>query len=428
MGLGKSATVYMLLDILQLASSAFFPCLIFAPKRVCEMVWPAEAVKWLEFKGIKVSVVLGDRREREDALITRADVYVINYDNVQWLMDFYKGKPWPFRIIVADESTRLKSFRLMKKGSKRANALSEIAFLAGRWINLSGTPSPNGLKDLWGQMWFIDRGQRLGATYGAFMRRWFRTDPYTGAVELMPGSDVVIHRQIEDVTMTLRAEDWFDIWEPVNTPVPVRLPPDAMKLYKDMERDYYLEIDTRGVEAVNAMAKSQKCLQLANGFVYDADRVPHAVHEAKLDALEGIIEETGGEPVIVCYFYQHDITMLKKRFPKIRFFQNTDDERDWNDGKIPLLALHPQSAAHGVNLQFGGRIMVFYAHQWNLELRLQAIERIGPTRQAQAGFNRAVLIYDIIAEKTLDEAVIDRLIGKKSVLDALMAHRAVRPT
>jgi SNF2 family DNA or RNA helicase len=424
MGMGKTATCLMLVDLLKIAGSSFFPVLVIAPKRVCELVWPAEVLRWDRFADITVSLVLGNRKEREDALLVRADVYVINYDNIQWLVEHY-GDRWPFRIVIADESTRLKNFRT-KQGGARSGALGTIAKGVGRWINLTGTPSPNGLRDLWGQTWFIDFGSRLGSSYSAFLKRWFHTDPYTKVVTPLAGAEKEIHEKLADCTLALRAEDWFNIHEPITMNIPVQLPPAAMRLYEEMERDFFISIGTTNIVAVNAMAKSQKLLQMANGCVYDGASVPHQVHEAKIEGLQSVVEDMGGEPIIVTYFYKFDIPMIKKAFPKARIFDGQQAEDDWNAGRVEMLLLHPQSAAHGVNLQHGGRCMVFFAHMWDLELRLQAIERIGPTRQAQSGYNRAVLIYNLVAQNTMDEVVLDRLDGKKSVQDALMAARARR--
>jgi SNF2 family DNA or RNA helicase len=421
-GMGKTSMVLMLLDWLKLAGSAFFPVLVIAPKRVCELVWPAEIAKWDDFKDLRVSLILGTARQRADALVAPADIYIINFDNVQWLVKEL-GDKWPFKIVAADESTRLKSFRL-RQGGARAQSLSRIARHVGRWINLTGTPSPNGLSDLWGPMWFVDFGQRLGASYTAFMRRWFSIDMYTHAVTPLACADKEIHEAIADCTLALRAEDWFDIHQPVVTEVPVKLPDAAMKLYKEMERDFYIELDATGITAVNAMAKSMKCLQLASGSVYDANHIVHEVHNAKLEGLQSVIDEMGGEPIIVVFWFKFDAYMLQNAFPKARLYDGKRTEDEWNAGKIQMLLLQPASAGHGVNLQHGGRCIVFWSYVWDLDMRYQPIERLGPTRQLQSGYTRAVLVYDLVALGTLDEAVLSRLDGKKSVQDSLMDARA----
>ena len=425
-GLGKTASCLAAIDILKIAGSSFFPVLVLAPKRVCELVWPAEVLKWRQFSNLRVSLVMGERKQREDALLVRADIFVINYDNVQWLVE-HLGEVWPFKIVIADESTRIKSFRL-KQGGARAHALSLVARKVGRWINLTGTPSPNGLRDLWGQQWFVDFGQRLGTSYTDFMKRWFRTNMHTKAIEPLEFAEQQIHAALADCTLALRAEDWFNIWVPIVTDIPVQLPTAAKALYDEMEKNFFIELASQpqGIEAVNAMAKSQKLLQMANGCIYDAASVPHQIHEAKIEGLKSVVEDMGGEPIIVTYFYRFDTPMIQKAFPKAVVFKGKGEEDAWNAGKIQMLLLHPQSAAHGINLQHGGRCMVFFSHVWDLELRMQAIERLGPTRQAQSGYNRAVLLYNLVAAGTIDEIVLSRLDSKKSIQDALMEARARR--
>jgi hypothetical protein len=279
---------------------------------------------------------------------------------------------------------------------------------------------------LWGQQWFVDFGERLGNSYTDFMRRWFRTDMYTKMIEAMPHAEAEIHEILADITIALRTEDWFDIHEPVITTIPVKLPPGAQYLYDEMEKNFFIEIGNTGIEAVNAMAKSQKLLQMCNGWIYDGNRVPHQIHDAKIEGLRSVVEDTGGEPLLVSYFYRFDVPMIQKAFPKCRVFRGKQDEDDWNSGKIDMMLIHPQSGGHGNNLQYGGRILCNFSHIWDLELVQQVGERIGPTRQAQSGFNRAVLHYNLVAEGTMDEVVLDRQTSKKSVQDALMAARARR--
>lgn len=440
-GMGKTGTVYTTLDILKLASSRFFPALVLAPLRVAQLVWPGEQRKWLDFEGMKVATILGDASAREEALLrTGCDVFVVNYDNVQWLVERL-GSRWPFRIVSADESTKLKSFRgyLDKnpphilhtngRGGKRSAALAQIARNTGRWMNLTGTPATNGLLDLWGQQWFLDFGQRLGRTFGDYKRRFFMTDPYTGVVSAQLGAEQQIHRLLADCTMALRPEDWMDIKQPITTKVEVDMPPEAAKIYRRMERDYFIELGDKfktEVEAANALAKSAKLLQLAVGAVYDAEKHAHHVHDAKLDALEDVVEECGGEPVLVGFYFRFDVARIKSRFPHAREIRTEQDVNDWNAGKIQMGLGHPASLGHGQNLQDGGRIVVFYSHTWDLELRLQFIERVGPTRQAQAGHNRAVLIYDLMTRGTIEREVLLRHESKMSIQEALMLARATR--
>lgn len=437
-GLGKTGTVYMLLETLRMLGSAFFPALVIAPLKVCELTWPAEQKKWDRFQHLKVVTILGEREVREDALMERADVYVINYDNVQWLVK-HLGKRWPFKIVIADESTRLKSYRgsqqvsvkgkefVRKAGGERARILGDIAMHTGRWINLTGTPAPNGLKDLWGQMWFIDFGERLGRTYSAFMERWFRIDPYTREVKPLPHAEAEIHAAVADVMLAMRAEDWMDVRAPNEITREVELPLAARKLYNEMERTFFAELASgKEVSAVNSAVKSSKLLQIASGAVYDADRVSHHLHDAKVEGLKSIVNELGGEPLLLAYWFKFELPMLKKAFPEMRIFEGAKDEADWNAGRIPLMAVHPASAGHGVNLQHGGRAMCHFTLNWDLELRQQISERIGPVRQKQAGFDRAVLHYNLIAKDTLDQEVYDRLTSKASVQESLMKARAAR--
>lgn len=436
-GMGKTGIVYTALDILKMAGSQFFPALVLAPKKVCEMVWPVEVAKWDAFSDLKCVPLLGTRSVREDSLMRKADVYAINYDNIQWLVERL-GSKWPYKIVIADESTKLKNFRGWTnlttseamnngRGGKRATALADIARKTGRWINLTGTPSPNGLKDLWGQTWFQDFGHRLGNSYGAYMDRYFHVDTYTKQIDPRDGADEQIHELLGDITMSLLPEDWFDIKQPQFVPRPVYLPDEAMKLYRQMERQFFAEIKLgTEIEALNAAAKSMKLLQMAAGCVYDAAHVAHHIQETKLDELESIINESGGEPILVVYHFKFELERLARRFPGFRAFRNAKDEADWNAGKIQLMGIHPQSGGHGTNLQYGGRTMVFLNHTWDLELREQVIERIGPVRQAQAGFDRVVLIYDIVAQSTLDVDVLERLTTKGSIQHALMRARAAR--
>lgn len=424
-GMGKTAIVFSVLDILKMAGSNFFPVLVLAPEKVARLVWPEEALKWDRFADLRVVPILGDRRMREDALLRRGDVYVINYENAQWLVERL-GDKWPFRIIVADESTRLKSFRLSGKGGKRANALSQIAQLTGRWINLTGTPSPNGLKDLWGQNWFVDFGSRLGHSYTAFTDRWFHINPYSKDVEPRGGAEEQIHAALADVALALRPEDWFDIQEPNFIPRYVELNTNARRLYNEMERKLFFELDGREVNAVNAAARSGKLLQMASGAVYDENKVPVHIHDEKIEGLRSIVNEMGGEPLLLAYWFKWEIPMLQKAFPEMRIFRTRQDQDDWNAGKIPLMAAQPASCGHGVDLQHGGRAICFFTQTWDLELREQIIERLGPMRQLQAGYGRAVLVYDLLTRNTIDEEALERTTSKCSVQDALLLARRHR--
>lgn len=423
MGLGKTVATLTALDILLLCSGG--PILVLAPLRVARTTWPHEVQKWSNLRHARVMPIVGNAKDRAAALNYKADIYTINYDNLVWLVEHF-GDSWPFRIVVADESTRLKSFRL-KQGGKRAQALGKVAHTKiDRFIELTGTPAPNGLIDLWGQMWFLDAGKRLGRTFTGFRDRWFQQsfDGY-GSTPKANANDE-INERIKDLCLTVKAEDWFDLEEPIVNNIYIDLPSKVRELYKGMEKDFFMQLGEHEVEAFNAASKSQKLLQIASGAAYvgegiGANREWKELHTEKLDALEEIIEEANGASVMVAYHFKFDLARLKKRFPQGRELDsNPQTIADWNAGKIPILWAHPQSAGHGLNLQDGGNILAFYSHNWSLEDRLQILERIGPVRQLQAGHNRPVFIHNIIARETMDEIVMERIATKREVQDLLL--------
>ena len=421
MGSGKTVATETALDRLYAWGIETRPTLILGPLRVARDVWPYETRKWSHLGGLEVVPIIGTEAERLAALRCDAPVYTINYDNLQWLCDGLKK--WPFGTVVADESTRLKSHRLVR-GGVRAQALSKIAFKTKRWINLTGTPSPNGLMDLWGQQWFIDEGHRLGSSYTAFLDRWFYK-PVRGGPHAKPVPKEYAQEQIQqrlaDCCLTIDAKDWFNIADPIVTDVYVNLPTDAMRHYKRMEREMFIELETASVEAFNSAAMTIKCLQLANGAIFTAKDKFEVVHDAKLEALDDIIEEWNGTPLIVAYHFRHDLQRLKARYPQARELKTKRDEDDWNAGNTPLLLLHPESAGHGLNLQDGGNVLVFFGHWWALEAYQQIIERIGPVRQMQSGHQRGVFVYHILARRTLDDEVMARRRTKAEVQDLLLA-------
>jgi len=325
--------------------------------------------------------------------------------------------------VVADEATKLKGFRL-RQGGKRAQALASVAHTkVKRFINLTGTPSPNGLEDLWGQTWFLDGGERLGRTFTAFRERWFQKsfDGY-GSIAL-PSAQGEMQDRLRDICLTIDAKDYFDLDEPIVNNIYIDLPIRARELYQDMEKQMFMELEGHEVEAFNAAARTGKCLQIANGAAYIDDKQNwKEVHDAKLQALEEIIEEAAGAPVLVAYHFKSDLARILHTFPQARSLDaNPSTIKEWNEGRIPVLLAHPASAGHGLNLQDGGNILVFFGHNWNLEERLQVIERIGPVRQKQAGHDRPVFIHNIIARDTVDEMVIERVETKREVQDILLA-------
>ena len=419
MGTGKTASTLTALDHLSQVEDVF-PVLVLAPLRVARTTWPDEVAKWANLRHLRVSVVTGNVKERERALRVPADVYTANYEQLQWLVSEHLDN-WPFKTVVADEFTRLKSFRL-RKGSTRAKALSRVAHTdVSRFIGLTGTPSPNGLNDLWGQTWFLDKGQRLGHTFGAFEARWF-TKGWDG-YSLQPNrlAQQEIEGRLRDVCLTVTG---LPVDAPIVNNIQIDLPRDARAIYDEMEKEMFAEIEEFGVEAVNAAVKTMKLLQLANGAAYvDDNHNWREVHKAKIEALESVIEEANGAPVLVAYHFKSDLVRLQEAFPKARVLDAKPQTiHDWNAGKIPILLAQPASAGHGINLAQGGNILCFFSVNWNLEEHMQIIERVGPMRQKQAGLDRPVFLHHIVARDTVDAMILERLKTKRSVQDILLEN------
>lgn len=429
MGSGKTAAVLHGLQGVGLLDEG--PVLILAPKRVAAGTWPDQAAQWDSFDE-EVIPILGTQTERFQAMGRRALFYSINYEQLPWLVKHH-GRNWPYRTIVADKSTRLKGFRL-RQGGQRTQMLGKAAWLpvVSRFVELTGTPAPNGLKDLWGQLWFLDRGKRLGNTFDAFRQRWFSRSWDGFGIEPLPHAQAQIQELISDICITIDPRDYMKIEAPIETEVFVDLPDAARDLYRKMERQMFFELEhdlgAHEIEAVNAASRTSKCLQLANGFVYDAERGAHAVHGAKIEALESIVEEANGMPVVVCYQFVEDAAMLRRAFPKAVGIDEID-MAEWGKGHYPMLIVHPASAGHGIDgLQYGTNIWVDFSSGWNLEHDDQAIERIGPMRQFQAGFDRPVYRYRIMARDTVDEMVRDRRTSKRSVQAILLDAMKRRAT
>jgi SNF2 family DNA or RNA helicase len=455
MGLGKTSSALSVLDGLMLFDSA--PALVVAPRRVALTVWPNEVEKFDNFRGMRVQTIIGTRAERLAALSSpRADLYTINYDNLPWLLDTCRHyKRWPFSKVIADESTRLKNFRL-RGGGKRSAAMSKVAHThIKHWVNLTGTPSPNGLIDLWGQTWFLDAGRRLGRTFTSFKERFFQLN-YDGTISPHATARGQIEFLLKDICISIRSEDWFPVDKPIFTTIEVDLPETAMKQYLEMEKQMFSEIAGKEITALNSAALTTKCLQIANGAIYYEDAIDIKiefsqrrrdkkwieVHSAKLSALESLYYELSGAPLIVAYQFKHDLARIKSKFPEaatlddnpayhvnleVNKYKSIEDA--WNAGKIKMLVAHPASAGHGLNLQDGGHHIVFLGNWWNLEEYLQIIDRIGPVRQKQSGHERSVFVYTICARGTFDELVIARRNTKRETQDLLkeaMAKRGVK--
>lgn len=426
MGAGKTVSVLTAINILSVLEEVF-PVLVVAPLRVARATWPDEIAKWPHLKHLTVSVITGTIQQRCKALDTDADILCINYDNLVWLVEFFdliKAK-WPFKMIIADEATRLKGFRT-RQGTKRAKALARYAHATPRYVGLTGTPAAGGLQDLWALAWFVDKGERLGLTFKAFTDRWFQTIATTAGftmIKPLAFAQREIEDKLKDICLSIDLSKHIDMREPIVNTISVELPKDARRIYDEMQREMFAELrKDRDLTAFNAAAKTTKLLQIANGAVYyDETGAWEEVHKAKLEALDSIIEEANGMPVLVAYHFKSDLARLQKAFPRGRVLDaDPKTIRDWNAGKIPVLFAHPASAGHGLNLQDGSNILAFFSLNWNLEERLQIIERIGPARQAQSGHDRPVFVHNIIAKNTIDELVLQRVEGKREVVDLIM--------
>lgn len=420
MGLGKTAAVFQALSILKAVDHA--PALIIGPLRVARTVWSDEVEKWFEsFGHLTINKILGSPNERKIATEYKADINLVNYENIPWLVDYW-GDKWPYEIVIADESSKLKGLR-SRQGTKRARYLAKVAHTkVKRFVQLTGTPASNGIQDLFACGWFIDAGERLGKTFTAFSERWFRPDWSGYGLVPLPHAQKEIEAKLADVCLSLKASDYFDLKEPIVNKIMVELPSKARMLYREMEKEMFVQIRQHEVEAFNAASMTVKCLQLANGALYvEEGKNYEEIHQAKIEALKSVIEEANGASVLVAYNFKSDLERLKKAFPKARVLDKDPQTiKDWNTGEIPILLAHPASAGHGLSLQHGGNILAFFGLNWNLEEHLQIIERIGPTRQMQSGYDRPVFIHYVVAKNTIDEQVLERLETKKSVQEILL--------
>lgn len=426
MGSGKSLMVLTLLDGLYRYLGESRPTLILGPKRVAEDVWPRETAKWEHLAGLEVVCAVGTKADRAAALRRDAPIFTINYDVLPQLVQELGGR-WPFGTIIADESTRLKGFRL-KQGGIRTAALGKHAHKdSTRFIGLTGTPAPNGLKDLWGQAWFIDQGQRLGRTYSGFMERWFQSlpggDGYARTVELAHAQDE-IQAALRDVVYTV--DTGLDLRRPLVNNVCVDMPAAARAQYRAMEKELFIAFESgEEVEAFNAGAKMAKCMQLASGAVYLDPETYGAgawkeVHTAKLDALESIQAEANGMPLLVSILFKSDRERILRAFKGARDLSERGALDDFRAGRVPIGIAHPASLGHGVDgLQDATCQIVHFSQGHDLELYDQINERVGPMRQHQSGHDRLCTVHHIITRGTLDEQIVERRITKASVQDML---------
>lgn len=414
MGLGKTVVTLTAVKTL-LEDFEVTKVLVIAPLRVAATVWAEECRKWDHLQGLRCSKVLGSEAERLTALRVDADIYIINRENVAWLVNYAaKCKRWPFDMLVIDE---LSSFKSPK--AERFKALRRVLSVVSRVVGLTGTPSPNGLLDLWSQIYLLDQGERLGKFVTRYRDQYFRPDKRNGAIvyswALRPGGEQEIYKRIGDICMSMKAEDYLTMPERIDINHVVKLPEAAQRAYDTMERDLVLPLVGEAITAQNAAVLTGKLLQLANGQIYTTERNYQEFHHAKLDALEDLLEAANGQPVLVYYMFQADAARIMHRFPQARQLFTSDDVNDWNAGTVPLMIAHPASAGHGLNLQAGGHIIVWYGLTWSLELYQQANARL--YRQGQGC---PVTIYHVITAGTVDEDVLKVLTGKAVKQDALI--------
>lgn len=421
MGMGKTLATLSVVEALILLSHQT-PALVLGPLRVARDTWPREALKWDPFKDIRVSPIIGAPHERKAALRRPAEVYTINYENIPWLVEEIGSNRWPFPTVVADESTRLKGHRTVA-GGVRAKALSKIARQTERWHNLTGTPAPNGIKDTWGQYWFLDFGYRLGNTHTAFMERWFKPKWDGYGVEPLSFAEAQIHAAVSDISLALRPEDWFDIDDPITKEVRVYMPEKARKQYRELEHKLFTVLGSgTELEVFNAGALCNKCLQFANGAVYTEAPAWEEVHQAKMEALDSIVEEAGGASLLVSYQFVSDRVRILEQFKNATDISTQKGMEEFMSGRKQLGVAHEKSMGHGIDgLQDVCNMLVRFGHGWDMELRSQMLERIGPVRQLQSGHRRPVWVWDIITDDTLDDDVIARHVEKRTVQDALLA-------
>jgi SNF2 family DNA or RNA helicase len=388
--------------------------LVIAPLSVAEKTWTDEIEKWDHLKHLTFSKILGNQKQRLEALNKKADVYLINRENVEWLVNHYQ-RSWPFKTVIIDELSSFKS-----ASAKRFKALRRVRPFMERVIGLTGTPSPNSLMDLWAEIYLLDQGERLGKTITQYRNKYFTPAQKNGHIvyswQLVPGAEEEIYRKISDICVSMKAKDYLKLPPRTDNIVEVELSDADWKKYKSLEREYVLELKDSDVVASNAAALSNKLLQLSNGAIYDENTEAIEIHQTKLEALDRIVEDAQGQSVLVFYQYKHDLERIKRRFKQAKQLDVTDgDIKKWNDGKIPILLAHPQSAGHGLNLQQGGHIIVWFGLTWSLEFYQQANARLD--RQGQT---EPVIVHHIVTKNTIDEQVIKALQGKEVGQEALM--------
>lgn len=415
MGLGKTLTTLTAIDYL-IRFNQIRKVLVIAPLNVAKQTWSDEIEKWDHLQHLTYSKVIGTPKQRLEALQAEADIFITNVDVVTWIVDQYQ-REWPFDMVVVDELSSFKS-----AASKRFKALRKVRPKFKRFVGLTGTPAPNSLMDLWSQMYLIDRGERLESNITKYRRKYFTPDKMNGHIvysyKLIPGSDQIIYDKIEDVAISMKSADYLDMPELIVNDLEIELDGKSKKQYDTFERDYVLSLGEDELVAANAAVLSGKLQQIANGAIYDEDKKVIEVHDEKLNVLERIVEEAQGKPILIFYWFQHDRDRILKRFKQAKVLDvNDGDVTKWNAGEIPILLAHPASAGHGLNLQKGGNIMVWFSMTWSLELYQQAVARL--YRQGQN--EQSVIMHRIIMKGTEDIRARRRLETKDQGQNELIA-------
>ena len=412
MGLGKSVITLTAIYDLCLDSFLIRRVLVIAPLRVCISTWPAEIRKWDHLEGLTYSLAIGTEAERKAALMQSADIHIINRENVQWLIE-ESGLPFDYDMVVIDELSSFKSYQ-----AKRFKSLMKVRPLVQRIVGLTGTPSSNGLMDLWAEFKVLDMGKRLGRFITHYRDEFFQPDKRNGiqvfSYKPKPGAEDEIYRRISDITISMKSTDYLKMPECVMNEVQVTLSDKEREAYDTLRRDLVLTLKDEEIDAANAAALSGKLCQMANGAIYGEDKRAIHLHDQKLDALEDLIEGANGKPVLVAYWYKHDLDRIQKRFA-VREIKTSRDIDDWNAGTIPVGLIHPASAGHGLNLQAGGATLIWFGLTWSLELYQQTNARLW--RQGQ---KETVVIHHIITRGTIDEKIMKALKSKEGTQSALI--------
>lgn len=415
LGLGKTVTTLTAIDELMFDRFEISKVLIIAPLRVAQTTWSDELQKWSHLKRLRISKVLGSAAERKAALTEQAEIYITNRENVDWLVSNHS---FDFDMIVIDELSSFKSYQ-----SKRFRALRKVRPLAKRVVGLMGTPTPNGLMDLWAEINILDMGERLGRFISRYREAYFKPDKRNGMVifsyKPLPETEKLIYEKISDICISMKAADFLKLPERIDNVVSVEMNKAERKLYDKLSDEMLLPFADGDIDAVNAAALSNKLLQIANGAVYDENGKVRWIHDCKLDALEDLVEASVGKPLLVFYNFKHDKDRIAERFT-VRDIPTEQDIRDWNSGKIPIAVAHPASCGHGLNLQSGGSTVIWFGLNWSLELYQQANARL--YRQGQ---ENTVVIHHIVTKGTIDESVMRALElkdkGQASLIEAVKA-------